>query len=283
MPKLQLSFNATFAFKKEDIIQILQAASEENALNDSLDNLMERTGLGNQKVRPMITWATRGGLIKDKHFSPEGEIVWKFDSRLESNITKWLIHFYLSFGNQGLNKIPENPAEWGGWTYLIYTFIREHLTFTQHELEQKSGLVFDEDTQKSISKNFRLVLRTYTEEEALKSIQFITKVESDKKNKIDKYEIGNPNLPNAYLIGYFLAKLWERDFNQETSVLTDDIIHQKMGLLPVLNMPAESLQQHLNTMESLGIIEQRRTVLPHQIIRRWDAPLTLLEKAYVND
>jgi hypothetical protein len=85
------------------------------------------------------------------------------------------------------------------------------------------------------------------------------------------------------LIGYFLAKLWERDFHQETSVLTEDIYSQKMGIIRVLGIQSETLQQHLNRMESLGIIEQRRTVSPYQIIRRWDNPLTLLEKAYVNN
>jgi hypothetical protein len=84
------------------------------------------------------------------------------------------------------------------------------------------------------------------------------------------------------LIGYFLAKLWQRDFGQETSVLTEDIVNQKMGILPVLGLQSESLQQHLNAIEALGIIEQRRTVAPYQIIRRWNDPLTLLEKAYVN-
>lgn len=281
MPKLQLSFHATFAFKKEDVIKTLQAASEEKALDDSLENLMVRTGLGNKKVNPIIAWISRGGLIKDKHFTPEGEIVWKFDSRLKSIITDWLIHFYLSFGSQGLNQIPEDPAVWGGWTYFIYDFIPKHLNFNTDELETNTQSIFSQDSSKSISKNLRLMLRTYTEKEALKSIQFITKVNSD--NKIDEYETGKAKLLNAYLIGYFLAKLWERDFNKETSVLTDDIINQKMGILPVLGIQSETLQQHLNSMESLGIIEQRRTVTPYQIIRRWDDPLTLLEKAYVNN
>lgn len=281
MPKLQLSFHATFAFKKEDVIKILQAASEEKSLNDSLENLMGRTGLGNQKVKPIINWAVRGGLIKDKHFTPEGEIVWKFDYRLKSIITDWLIHFYLSFGSQGLNQIPENPADWGGWTYFIYDFVPKYYNFNTDELETNTQSIFSEDSSKSISKNLRLMLRTYTEEEALKSIQFIKKVNSD--NKIDQYETGKAKLPNAYLIGYFLAKLWERDFTKETSVLTDDIIYQKMGILPVLGIQPETLQQHLNSMESLGIIEQRRTVSPYQVIRRWDNPLTLLEKSYVNN
>ncbi|MEC4815535.1 MAG: hypothetical protein SAK29_20005 [Scytonema sp. PMC 1069.18] len=42
------------------------------------------------------------------------------------------------------------------------------------------------------------------------------------------------------------------------------------------------LQKCLNQLETLAIIEQRRTVSPAQIIRRWTDPLTLLEKAYAD-
>ena len=274
MTKIQLHFNASFALKKEEIKRILDAASETQGLKDTLQNLMAKTGLGNAKVGKIKTWSVRSGLIKDNHLSPEGKIVLKHDPDLQSIITDWLMHFYLSFGNQGLNKIPENPADWGGWTYFVYTFLPHNPTFTKDILEQNSISIFEEP-DKVIPERMKYILRAYTEQQALANCQFIKEIKSD------HYESGHPNLPNAYLIGYFLAKLWQRDFDQETSVLTEDIINQKMGILPVLGIQAESLQQHLNAMEALGIIEQRRTVAPYQIIRRWDNPLTLLEKAYV--
>jgi hypothetical protein len=282
MAKLQLHFNGTFAFKKEEIKRILEAASQKEGLKDSLQNLMSKTGLGNAKVGKIKTWSIRAGLIKDNYLSAEGKTVLKQDPYLQSIITDWVIHFYLSFGNQGLNDIPENPADWGGWTYFIYDFLPQNLTFTKDDLDEKCLNIFEEKREE-IPKRLNFILRTYTEDYALKSINFFKKVNSNNKNKIDQYETGNPNLPNTYLIGYFFAKLWERDFNKETSILTDDLIKQKMGLIQVLGINAEDLQTHLNNMESLGIIEQRRTVLPHQIIRRWHDPLTLLEKAYDNN
>jgi hypothetical protein len=273
MTKIQLHFNASFALKKEEIKRILDAASETQGLKDTLQNLMAKTGLGNAKVGKIKTWSVRSGLIKDNYLSPEGKIVLKHDPNLQSIITDWLMHFYLSFGNQGLNKIPENPAEWGGWTYFVYTFLPQNQTFTKDILDQNSISIFEEPNQ-VIPKRMKYILRAYTEQQALANCQFIKEI------KADKYEAGHRNLPNSYLIGYFIAKLWQRDFDQETSVLTEDIIHQKMGILPVLGIQPESLQQHLNAIEALGIIEQRRTVAPYQIIRRWDNPLTLLEKAY---
>ena len=274
MTKIQLHFNASFALKKEEIKRILDAASETQGLKDTLQNLMAKTGLGNAKVGKIKTWSVRSGLIKDNYLSPEGKIVLKHDPNLQSIITDWLMHFYLSFGNQGLNKIPENPADWGGWTYFVYTFLPQNPIFTKYILEQNSISIFEEP-DKVIPERMKYILRAYTEQQALANCQFIKEIKSD------HYESGHPNLPNSYLIGYFLAKLWQRDFGQETSVLTEDIVNQKMGILPVLGIQAESLQQHLNAMEALGIIEQRRTVAPYQIIRRWDNPLTLLEKAYV--
>lgn len=282
MAKLQLHFNGTFPFKKEEIKRILDTASGKEGLKDSLQNLMDKTGLGNAKVDKIKKWSIRAGLIKDNYLSEEGKIVLKYDPYLQSIITDWLMHFYLSFGSQGLNQIPENSYDWGGWTYFIYDFLPQNLSFTKNNLDEKCLNLFEEKREE-IPKRLNFILRTYTEDYGLKLINFIKKVNSNKKTKIDEYEKGNPNLPNAYLIGYFLAKLWERDFGKETSILTDDLIKQKMGLIQVLGINTEDLQPHLNNMESLGIIEQRRTVLPYQIIRRWHDPLTLLEKAYDNN
>ena len=282
MAKLQLHFNGTFPFKKEEIKRILETASQKEGLKDTLQNLMNKTGLGNAKVDKIKKWSMRAGLIKDNYLSEEGKTVLKYDPYLQSIITDWLMHFYLSFGNQGLNKIPENAYDWGGWTYFIYDFLPQNLTFSKDNLDEKCLNIFQEKREE-IPKRLNFILRTYTEDYGLKSINLIKKVNSNKKTKIDQYETGNSNLPNTYLIGYFLAKLWERDFNKETSILTDDLIKQKMGLIQVLGINAEDLQTHLNNMESLGIIEQRRTVLPHQIIRRWHYHLTLLEKAYDNN
>lgn len=276
MPRLQLSFHTTFALKKEDIIKILKTAAEEKGLDDTPEELIRRTTLGNKKVTPIKSWATRAGLISDKRLSPEGEIVWKLDPHLDSNITDWLMHFYLSFGDKGLEQPPDNPADWGGWTYFVYTFLPQYSTFTSNELVQHSASVFEKEESKNLSKNFRIVLRTYTEQQALASCQFIQKLQAD------KFCAGNTSIPNHYMVGYLLAKLWERDFDTQTSVLTEAVINQKMGLAPVLGVGAEGLQKLLDALEAFAIIEQRRTVPPFQIVRRWDTPLALLEKAYAN-
>lgn len=279
MPKLQLSFHGTFALKKEDLLKILQACTEDKGLDDTKERLMERTGLGNQKVTPMKSWAVRAGLVSKNYLTTEAKVILDKDPYLQSPITDWLIHFYLSFGDKGLTKPPNEPADWGGWPYFVHSFLLEYRSFTLNGLVQHSAAFFDQETEERLTENFKIVLKAYVlppnkkEESPLKACKFITLEE-------DKLTTGNAVLPNPYLIAYFLAKLWQRDFGNSTSVLTADILEQKMGLAPILGVEKEALQEHLNQLETLALIEQRRTVSPSQIIRRWHEPIMLLEKAY---
>ncbi|MGB3787983.1 MAG: DUF4007 family protein [Phormidesmis sp.] len=274
MPKLQLSFHTSFALKKEDIKKILTVAKEELGLNDSLENIIAKTGLGNKKVGPIKSWATRSGLVQGNKLSLEAEKVLDNDPYLKLLITDWFMHFYLSFGDKGLTPLPESPADWGGWTWFIYSFLPEQFTFSTDNLVYEAAQVFEDETNKKLEKNFRYVLRAYTESEALESCQFIQSMAPG------KYIAGEASLPNPYLICYFLAKLWQRDYGNTTSVVTDEVLNHKMGLAPVLGLEPAALQKQLDKLETFGLIEQRRTVPPFQIVRRWDDPLSLLEQAY---
>lgn len=276
MPKLQLSFHTTFSLRKEDLLKILRVASEEKGLDDSIENLMTKTGLGNKKVAPMKSWALRAGLIYDNSLSPEGEIVWRNDPRLESKVTDWLIHFFLSFGGYGLQLPPDDPAEWGGWPYFIFSFAPKARLFTLDDLIDSSRFVFPQERPDRLRDNFRILLRAYTEKNALAGCNFLHQTE-DKE-----YKAGESQFPNPYLFGYFIARLWERDFQSSTSVLTDDILQHKMGIVPLLGITVSQVQELLDALEVRLLIEQRRTVPPFQIVRRWDNPLELLEKAYSN-
>lgn len=274
MPKLQLSFHTSFALKKEDVKKILILAKEEPGLSDSLENLIAKTGLGNKKVGPMKSWAARSGLVQKGKLSSEAREVLDNDPYLKSAITDWFMHFYLSFGDKGLTPPPESSADWGGWTWFVYSFLPEQFTFSIDNLIYEAAQVFEDETNKKLEKNFRYVLRAYTESEALESCQFIQSMTPG------KYIAGEASLPNPYLICYFLAKLWQRDYGNTTSVVTDEVLNHKMGLAPVLGLEPAALQKQLDKIETFGLIEQRRTVPPFQIVRRWDDPLALLDKAY---
>jgi hypothetical protein len=273
MSDLHLGFHGTFALKKQqDLIKILKAAQEEQGLKDSRQGLMNRTGLGNEKVLRVKSWAIRSGLVQGNKLSPEGTLILDKDSYLKSSLTDWFMHFYLSLGDNGVILPPTDPAEWGGWTWFVYSFLPEHFSFTTENLVYEAIQVFDNEPK--LEKNFRYVLRAYTDAEALESCQFLQKLSDN------KYIAGEARLPNPYMVGFFLAKLWERDFGETDSVVTDDILNHKMGLAPLLGLEPTTLQTQLDKLEIFGLIEQRRTVPPFQTVRRWQNPLTLLEQAY---
>ena len=274
MPALQLSFNGTFALKKEDLLKILQVAQDDIGLNDNRQGLMNRTGLGNEKVLRIKSWAKRSGLVNDQTLTPEGQIVVAQDPYLNSPVTDWLMHFYLSFGDQGLRQPPNSPADWGGWTWFVYEFLSQHPTFTKNELVGQASTVF-EDTRQKLDKNLKYVLRAYTEDEALSGIQYLQLVDKD------KYSAETPELPSPYLMGYCLALLWQRDFTESTSILTQNLWEQYLGFATVFNLSESQFQKALNDLEYANILEQRREVPPFQLIRRWQNPLDLLEKAYM--
>ena len=277
MPELQLSFHTTFALKKEDVLRMLKAATEEQGINDNQENLMSRTGLGNKKVSPIKSWSIRSGLCDRAtgKLTPQGEIAYKLDPYLESPVTDWLMHFYLTFGDNGLNPPPEDPADWGGWTWFVYTFLSQRKTFTRQELESYAGSIFTK-AAKNIAKDLNILLRAYTEPHALFGCGFV------KSSEKDKFVVGQANQPNDYLIAYLLSQLWQRDFGDTNSVQTSKILQQTMGLTSILGISTEALQTVLDRLEAIALIEQNRAVSPAETVRRWHNPLDLLEKAYAD-
>ncbi len=274
MPEFNLSFHGTFALKKEDILRMLKVAEEEKGADDNKQNLMSRTGLGNEKVLRIKAWSIRSGLVDREtgKLTPQGAIARKHDPYLQSPITDWLMHFYLSFSDKGLATPPPDPAEWGGWTWFVYSFLPQRKTFTRQELESYAGSVFTK-AAKNIAKDLNILLRAYTEPHALFGCGFVKAIEKD------KFAVGQANQPNDYLIAYLLSQLWERDFGDTNSVQTREILQQTLGLTEVLGINADSLQTILDRLEAKAIIEQNRAVSPAETVRRWHNPLDLLEKA----
>lgn len=274
MPELKLSFHSTFALKKQDVLEILEAAAETNGLHDSMQSLIQRTGLGNKKVSPIKSWAVRAGLISNNALSPEGIIVRQYDPYLESPITEWLMHFYLSFGDRGLQPPPRDPAQWGGWPYFIFCFLPQYSAFTVDNLVQASTPIFETTPLTSLRENFRIVLRAYTERNALWSCRLIS------SNGNNHFERGCPQLPNLELIGYFLAQLWQRDFIQADHVTLNHLAEQPMGLAPILGVEPSKLLEITDRLHSHGLLQKTGTGWDAKISPGWQNPILFLGKAY---
>jgi hypothetical protein len=282
MPEFNLSFHGTFALKKEDILRMLKVAEEEKGADDNKQNLMSRTGLGNEKVLRIKAWSIRSGLVDREtgKLTPQGAIARKHDPYLQSPITDWLMHFYLSFSDKGLATPPPEAADWGGWTWFVYSFLPSHQNFSRNTLDNAANQIYETDKKKakSISDDLLKVLKAYTDKkDALSQINFL------KSSTKDQYIAGEATLPPDELIAYFLAMICKRDFKDLSQINSDRILHHPYGLGSLLGISPDKVQDLLDRLSGKGIIEQYKTVPPFQIIPRWNEPLDLLEKAYVNN
>ena len=291
MPELNLSFHTSFSLKKEEILQIIKVAEEEEkGTKDSKKNLMAKTGLGNKKVSPVKTWSIRSGLVDREtgKLTPQGAIARKHDPYLQSPVTDWLMHFQLSLSEEGLKEkdkpqTPDEraiPANFGGWQWFIFTFLPNHQNFSRNTLDHAANQIYETDNKKakSISDDLLKVLKAYTDKkDTLAQISFL------KSSAKDQYIAGEATLPPDELIAYFLAKICERDFQSLSQINSDRLLQHPYGLAPILGISTDKVQDLLDHLSGKGIIEQYKTVPPFQIIPRWNEPLDLLEKAYVNN
>jgi len=178
------------------------------------------------------------------------------------------MHFYLSFGDKGLQSPPDDPAQWvAGLT--VYTFLPQHSTFTGDDLLHHSALVFDQEIPKTYSRNSSLSC------EHTPSPKHPASFSLWKKTSIWLDMSACPTLPSG-----ILAKLWERDFKDEGSVITESIVNHN-GACPALGVKVEALQEQLNALKPTASLNSDG--LSFQVIPRWDEPLALLEKAYDSD
>jgi hypothetical protein len=273
--KIKLSFHSTFAFKQAEIRTLLNVASEDKGLDDSPENLQIRTGFGNKKIGPMKSWAKRSGLTDGTRPTPEGQTILTHDPNLNHPATHWLIHLHLSHSDQSIQPI-DNPSTLGGWSEFTFNFLPQHPQFTEADLIQHFSHTYPDDSYKTIQKNTRILLRTYTDDTALAAAKILT---------FDghTYHRNPEHLPQPYTLGYLLAKIWQRDHSDKTSIILDHLTQNPTGLAPILGIPPNRLTREIDRLDSQGILDQRLAVSPAQLIRKWDNPIELLERAYTDD
>jgi len=128
-----------------------------------------------------------------------------------------------------------------GWLVLLRLYLPAS---AQHFHRRRSAASqcprFRPGNPKNLLKKFKFVLRAYTESQALASCKFLT---------LEEDQWLDMSLAQPYLVGYFLAKLWERDFKDEGSVITESIVNHNMGLAPALGVKVEALQEQLNALK----------------------------------
>jgi hypothetical protein len=270
--KLQLSFHTTFALRKSEVARVLALGSRAEGLPASVEEFMAETGFGTKKVGPVKSWTTRGGLLDGNTASQEGKLIFELDPWLRSSTTEWFMHCNLAFGSHGFASLPTTPSEWGAWTYFVFEFMPDRNEFTLEGLARVAESVF-EDSPKLLKANFPYLLRAYTDPDGLSSCGYV-------RTAPDGGFRRGGGRPNVALCAYVLTRLWERDFGPTESVLTEALLEQQMGLGNLFGISHSDVQSLLDEMSARGLIEQRRTVAPHQVVRRWRDGLSLLREAY---
>ncbi len=254
----------------------------------SMAAVSSQTELSRQRVSNAKQWAMVGNLLDSQGLTAEGKLALQKDPYLEATVTDWLMHFFCSLSGQGSQSQPERFADWGIWTYFVYEFLPEHPTFTQAEFVQAASPYFE---TANLNPYFKTLLKTYGSGDAIANCRFLCQNDSH-------YTTGSPNLQNAYTVGYLLAKTWQRDFGDRSSVLVNDLLTAPMGLPVILGISEAQLREQLDQLAELDIIEQR-SAKPHTagqtperrqdnemsyiVVRAWENPLDLLEKAYDRD
>lgn len=276
MQSLKLGFHGTFALKKEDIIKILKVASEDSGLSHPKDVLMSKTGLGNEKVLRIKSWAVRSGLVLKNFLSPEGQIIMRYDPYLDSPITDWVMHLHLCChknveGSKTLYPPPTQASDWGGWSYFVFDFLSNHDSFKLENLIDESSKIFKE-TKRLLSKNFRILIRAYVEE--ISGCGFLRSIGND------EYECGRPDLSNPYTLMYILAKVWERDFPNSVEVFLTDMMESRMGIASILGVQNKVLLEELQRIQELGIIEIKKENSRQYLLKKWTNSCSCLEQAY---
>lgn len=254
----------------------------------AISKIATQTGLSQQRASNAKQWAVLGNFLNIEGLTYEGHLALEKDPYLEATVTDWLIHFFCSFGGYGLQAQPQNLVSWGLWSYFIYDFLPSHSTFTEAELTQSASQYFEDG---KLSDRIQVLLKSYLKEAAIANCGFLTYENS-------LYATGTPRLENTYTVGYLLASIWKRDFNNQSSILISDLISSPMGLCQLLAINKAELYKQMDRLAELDIIEQR-SAKPHRlgdkperrqnkedqyvVVRHWDTPFDLLTKAYEQD
>lgn len=274
---MSLTFHQTFTLDCENISKLLSVVRERPGASNG--DIAEATGIGvgrddrQGKVQPTIDYATYCGLIASDadgghrilRLTSLGELVFEHDDILKKPISQWVMHYNLS----------REGGEAEAWSSFVHRFLPFRERFERSSLETHLQEAFGERAKvKSI--NPTVLLNCYTDTNALGKIRLLT--ERPKKT----YERRQPYIPNAYVVGYVLAEVWEARHIGRTGLDPNDLLDQG-HLVSSLGLKATDLQFWLDNLSSTGAITQMREAPPYQIVRRWNSSLELLEKAYVED
>lgn len=269
---MNLTFHQTFSLNFAEIASFIEVIRE----NPTIDNfeISNLTGIGigakdprKGKVQPTIKWAEFGGLVnlsdkgekREIKLNPDAEVILKEDPHLRSLVTKWFFHYNLS-----------RPDPCSAWHFFVHKFLTERYEFTREDVIY--GLQGEFRGAQISSINPGVLLNSYLKENSMQPLGLIQKI------KTDQYRKGSLSIPNPFITGYILSKIWERE-HPKSLTIGFDLLETPAHLIQTMHISQDIALEHLEILKNNCIIDLNRSVRPFQIVKLWQNPIEILMKA----
>jgi len=222
------------------------------------------------KVQPTIDYAIYGGLLaltiedgrRKLSLTEVGKIVIEKDEWIKNSITQWVLHYHLSR--------EESEAE--VWAFFVQEFLLVHREFERATFETA---LLDKFGQRAKLKSMNpgVTLNTYISRKGLDKIHLIRELSKS------KYARAQPDIPNAYIVAYILAEIWEKK-NVDSLMIEPSTLLERGHLATTMGIAESDLQHWLNRLSAFSVITQMREARPYQVVCQWNNKFDLLKKAY---
>lgn len=271
---MSLSFHQTFSLDCDNLARLLVVVKE-HPFATNLE-IHQATGIGigkderKGKVQPTIDYAIYGGLLaltnegsrRKLRLTDVGKIVIEKDEWIKKTITQWVLHYHLS----------REKSEAEVWAFFVQEFLSSYREFERATFENALIEKFGQRAKlKSI--NPSVTLNSYLDGNSLGRIGLIRELSKN------KYARAQPYIPNAHIVAYILAEIWENK-NVESLMIEPSTLLERYHLATTMCIAESDLQYWLNMLSSLSIITQMREARPYQVVCQWNNKYDLLKKAY---
>jgi hypothetical protein len=251
-----------FPVNFKDVYKILSLVSSNITGNQEL---MEKSGFGNNKVRGVLEYLKDFNLLKDnKNLSELGTLISKNDATLSDDFTRWVILYQWA-------KLENNP--------ILHYLINELITGKEIEVVKENFIFWANKFQikTDYDKNFiggllnkTINSLTGSDTDAFRNLSLFTKSQ-DKIIRSEPYEI------HPLFLGYIIYE----NRNGRTSIGFDELLNEVGNIGTFFGFNSKKLDNKIVEMMNIGIVRMVQHADLHMIEFVYQgSALNLLEKFY---
>ena len=270
--RIDTTFHETFTLNTPALASVLQVC-DENEGNVTLELLSEATNLGANYVKAMPRYARGCGLIEmgSHSLTTLGHTVLSKDKHILRPETLWLMHYHMS--------APHGPGP-TFWNDLVTNVMRIGQSIGRSTTSRAIGAHIVATTGKDLSvrtleSTATIFLGTYAKSDGLGKLGLLEATEESKGT----YEVKQPELPGAWVLGYALADFWDNHSPHTSELLLRDL-GSSNGLAGLFFMGAGMLSTLLSDLQTAGLVAIKRDAPPFVLTKLWRSREELLERVY---